>query len=90
FNGLLARLASAFDAQRGFVADAAHELRTPLTALKLQLGLLRDAPPGPAQDAAIDRLRGGIDRAARLVEQLLALARAEPGAAPDELPLDLA
>lgn len=90
FNGLLARLAEAFDAQRSFVADAAHELRSPLTALKLQLGLLRDSAPGEQQDAAIARLRGGIDRAVRLVEQLLALARAEPGAETAQLPLDLA
>ena len=90
FNGLLARLSSAFDAQRSFVADAAHELRTPLTALKLQLGLLRDAAPGAEQDESIARLRGGIDRAAHLVEQLLALARAEPGAAAAAVPVDLA
>ena len=90
FNELLGRLATAFDAQRSFVADAAHELRSPLTALKLQLGLLRDATPGEEQDAAIARLRGGIDRAVHLVEQLLALARAEPGAAAAQLPLDLA
>ena len=90
FNGLLARLSAAFDTQRSFVADAAHELRSPLTALKLQLGLLRDAAPGEQQDAAIARLRGGIDRAVHLVEQLLALARAEPGAAAARLSLDLA
>jgi len=90
FNGLLARLAEAFEAQRSFVADAAHELRTPLTALKLQLGLLRDSAPGPQQDEAIARLRGGIDRAVHLVEQLLALARAEPGAEAATQPLDLA
>ncbi|MFG6412813.1 sensor histidine kinase [Roseateles sp. DC23W] len=90
FNGLLGRLATAFDAQRSFVADAAHELRSPLTALKLQLGLLRDSAPGEQQDEAIARLRGGIDRAAHLVEQLLALARAEPGAEAADLPLDLA
>ena len=90
FNGLLARLSTAFDAQRSFVADAAHELRTPLTALKLQLGLLRDSAPGEEQDAAIARLRGGIDRAVHLVEQLLALARAEPGAAAAPQALDLA
>ncbi|KQY90669.1 ATP-binding protein [Pelomonas sp. Root1444] len=90
FNGLLGRLSAAFDTQRSFVADAAHELRSPLTALKLQLGLLRDAAPGEQQDAAIARLRGGIDRAVHLVEQLLALARAEPGAAAARLPLDLA
>jgi len=90
FNGLLGRLAEAFDAQRSFVADAAHELRSPLTALKLQLGLLRDSAPGPQQDESIARLRGGIDRATHLVEQLLALARAEPGAEAATLPLDLA
>jgi len=90
FNDLLARLATAFGIQRSFVADAAHELRTPLTALKLQLGLLRDSAPGPEQDAAIDRLRGGIDRAVHLVEQLLALARAEPGTSTARVALDLA
>src|SRR5262252_8328371 len=46
FNTLLRRLATAFDAQRAFTADAAHELRSPLTALTLQLGLLRDARDG--------------------------------------------
>jgi two-component system OmpR family sensor kinase/two-component system sensor histidine kinase QseC len=85
FNGLLARLAAAFETQRHFVADAAHELRTPLTALKLQIGLLQQGtqgtPAGAEQDAAINRLRAGVDRATHLVEQLLALARAEPGAA---------
>lgn len=90
FNGLLARLATAFDAQRDFVADAAHELRTPLTALKLQLGLLRDAATGDERSAAIARLRGGIDRSTRLVEQLLALARAEPGTPAVPEALDLA
>lgn len=89
FNALLARLAEAFDAQRSFVADAAHELRTPLTALKLQLGLLRDSAPGTEQETALARLRSGIDRAAHLVEQLLTLARAEPGAAAEPRPLDL-
>jgi len=79
FNALLGRVAGAFASQRAFVADAAHELRTPLTALNLQLGLLRDTPDGPDREAALARLRGGIARAARLVAQLLALARAEPG-----------
>lgn len=89
FNDLLARLATAFEAQRGFVADAAHELRTPLTALKLQIGLLAGAAPGPEFDASTARLRAGVDRAAHLVEQLLALARAEPGASAADTPLDL-
>lgn len=90
FNGLLGRLSEAFEAQRHFVADAAHELRTPLTALKLQIGLLQGTPAGPEQDQAITRLRAGVDRATHLVEQLLALAHAEPGAATPTSELDLA
>ena len=79
-NGLLQRLADSLGAQRAFVSDAAHELRSPLTALKLQMQLLRRSPDEEARSAAIEALNAGIDRAARLVEQLLALARAEPGA----------
>lgn len=90
FNGLLARLAAAFEAQRHFVADAAHELRTPLTALKLQIGLLQGTPAGPEQEQAVARLRAGVDRATHLVGQLLALARAEPGAAAPMHDIDLA
>jgi len=89
FNGLLERLAKAFESQRAFVADAAHELRTPLTALTLQLGLLRDAAGGAEHDAALVRMRAGIDRATRMVEQLLALARAEPAAPSPHTELDL-
>jgi signal transduction histidine kinase len=78
-NALLQRLGRSLDTQRAFVADAAHELRSPLTALKLQLQLLRRAADEPARAAAIEGLGAGIDRAARLVEQLLTLARTEPG-----------
>lgn len=76
-NDLLARLRAAIDAQQAFVADAAHELRTPLTAVRLQ-AQLADKATEPAEKAeAFAQLRGGIDRAARLVEQLLNLARHE-------------
>ena len=90
-NALLQRLGASLDTQRAFVADAAHELRSPLTALKLQVQLLRRAGDAAARDAAVAALAAGIERAARLVEQLLALARSEPGAsaAPRET-LDLA
>ena len=79
-NALLERLRTSLDAQRAFVADAAHELRSPLTALKLQLELLRRAGSDADRDAARDALAAGIERASRLVEQLLALARTEPAA----------
>jgi two-component system OmpR family sensor kinase/two-component system sensor histidine kinase QseC len=84
-NGMLERLGGAFEAQRGFVANAAHELRSPLTALKLQLSLLERAeerPDDPAtRQAATQELKRGVERATRLVEQLLVLARTDPGAA---------
>ncbi len=81
-NALLARLGQSLDRQRAFVADAAHELRSPLTALKLQLKLLERAEEPEARAAAVKSLGEGIERTAWLVEQLLALARNEPGAPP--------
>ncbi|MGE6339957.1 ATP-binding protein [Acidovorax sp. NPDC077664] len=80
-NLLFERVQRAFDAQQHFVADAAHELRSPLAALRLQLQGLQRAGDDAARAAAIERLSSGIDRATRLVEQLLTLARQEAGAA---------
>lgn len=80
-NLLFDRVQKAFDAQKHFVADAAHELRSPLTALKLQVQGLQRASDEPTRELAVARLAAGIDRAARLVEQMLALARHEASAA---------
>jgi two-component system OmpR family sensor kinase len=80
-NDLLARLGAAFGMQRRFAADAAHELRTPLTALGLQIQLLERATDDAGRAAAIARLKEGVKRATRLVQQLLTLARLEPDAA---------
>jgi len=77
-NSLLTRMALALHAQQRFVADAAHELRSPLTALKLQVQTLARAKDETARTQAVARLQGGVDRASRLVEQLLALARQDP------------
>src|SRR5688572_22903612 len=89
-NGLLARLGQTLETQRAFLSDAAHELRSPLTALKLQIESLRRASEDAARQQAVVSLADGIDRAARIVEQLLQLARSEPGAqAPAMVPLDL-
>jgi two-component system OmpR family sensor kinase len=80
-NGLLARLDDALTLQRRFAADAAHELRTPLTALGLQIQLVERARDDGERARAIERLKQGVRRATRLVEQLLTLARLEPEAA---------
>ena len=77
FNSLLQRMHQAFEAQQHFVADAAHELRSPLAALQLQLHALKKSQDAAGRDAAQAQLAAGIERAKRLVEQLLALARQE-------------
>ncbi len=82
-NALLVRLDDALSAQRRFTADAAHELRTPLAAVRLQVELAERAPDPAARAAALMELKSGVDRAARLVEQLLTMARFEPDAPVD-------
>jgi two-component system OmpR family sensor kinase len=82
-NALLGRLRDAIQTQKRFTADAAHELRTPLAALQLQIELVqrsylaKDRPEDTRE--AIDSLRAGALRASRLVEQMLTMARLEPG-----------
>ncbi len=83
-NLLFIRLGQSFEAQRAFVADAAHELRTPLAALRLQTQVLQRAEDDEARVIAARRLLGGIDRATRLVEQLLVLARQESAQDPSK------
>ena len=87
-NELLARLRAALDRERAFLADAAHELRTPLTALDLQAQAVAAASEDRRESALAD-LRAGVARVARLVEQLLAIAREQHGAAAAPAPLDL-
>lgn len=79
-NSLMARLEQAISAQRNFTADAAHELRTPLTALQLQLQMLERASTEEERKQALDNLQSGLHRAVHVLQQLLALARAEPDA----------
>jgi two-component system OmpR family sensor kinase len=90
-NALLARLAASLETERRFVADAAHELRSPVAALALQVQLAERAHTDAARAAALAELRRGIARAGRLVQQLLDLARLEPGVASEPPgPVDLA
>ena len=79
-NELLERLSANIETQRRFVADAAHQLKTPLAGLRTQAELaLREASAEEMQ-ASLRQLVTGSERATRLVNQLLLLARAEnPG-----------
>ncbi|MFD2420590.1 sensor histidine kinase [Amycolatopsis pigmentata] len=87
-DGLLERLESSFAAQRRFVADASHELRTPLATMRASLDVAVAKPRPSAQTVALaDRLGAELDRADRLLEGLLVLARAQHGALEDEAPV---
>ncbi len=82
FNGMLGRLETVFDAQRRFIADASHELRTPLTAIRGNTDLLRYH--GNRMDIAerteiLDEVASEGERMSRLINDLLALARAQAG-----------
>ncbi|KAA0971684.1 hypothetical protein FPY71_00680 [Aureimonas fodinaquatilis] len=76
-NDLFARLATAMDKERRFIADASHELRTPLAAIKAQLQVVDRSQADGEMLATLDKVHSGLDRATRLVEQLLSLARIE-------------
>ena len=91
FNSILARMHQNVSAQRRFIADAAHQMRTPLTGLKTQAQLaMRETDPGELRHA-LRQILMGADRASHLVDQLLALARAEASDQAQQalLPLDL-
>lgn len=90
FNDMLAELESAYrqlenalDSQRRFVADASHELRTPLTTIRGNIELLKRVPAVVANERAeiMSDTTEEVDRLIRLVNQLLALARADAGRA---------
>jgi signal transduction histidine kinase len=85
-DGLLARLEAAFDAQQRFVANASHELRTPLSMMRtsLDVAAAKPRPMRPEMEALDGKLREGLDRADRLLESFLTLARAQRGAVPDQ------
>ncbi|MEO9323457.1 ATP-binding protein [Nocardioides sp. C4-1] len=79
FNGMLDRLDNAFTAQRQLLDDAGHELRTPLTILQGHLELLDSGDPVEV-DETRTLLLDEVDRMARLVDDLILLAKTErPG-----------
>jgi signal transduction histidine kinase len=78
-NNLLGRLQRAISVQSRFIADAAHQLRTPLAGIKTQTDFaLRQTDPELIRHS-LRQLQISSGRVIRLVNQLLSLARAEPG-----------
>jgi signal transduction histidine kinase len=89
-NAMLGRLAASTERQRQLVADVAHELRNPLASLRTQLEVAA-AHPGPDVGALLEGSIAEVDRLARLVDDLLTLARLDEGLLPlrtDDVDLD--
>ena len=82
---LLERIRESLDSERRFTSHAAHEMRTPMAAIRAQAEVAREAGDTKERALALQNVIEGCDRAARLVEQLLMLARVdEAGAGTDQ------
>jgi len=79
-NRLLQQVTTLLEREKRFLADAAHELRTPLAVLRIHAQNALEAPEASDRAAALQQLGSGVDRATRVVTQLLTLARLEPDA----------
>ena len=90
-DGLLGRLEGAFDAQRGFVANASHELRTPLASMRVAIDVATRKSPPVSRDAFMlaGRIREDLGQADRILESLLVLARAQRGVMTNVKPVSL-
>ena len=89
-NSLFERLSSALEFERRFTADAAHELRTPLAAIKVQSQVCQLSPDEATRMHALSQVNHSVDRASRLIDQLLRLARLDPlYGLVDAVPFDL-
>jgi two-component system sensor histidine kinase TctE len=88
-NGLLDEVAAASRKQQRFLADAAHQLRTPLAGLQAHTELALAQPMPEACRTQLEHVHRATIRTARLANQLLTLARAEPGARAESAPIDL-
>ena len=90
-NRLLLQVNQLLGREKRFIADAAHELRTPLAVLRIHTQNALQASDAADRDQALGQLEQGIERATRIVAQLLTMARLEPAAVPmDRAPVDLA
>lgn len=77
-NRLLMQVNQLLDQEKRFIADAAHELRTPLAVLRIHAQNALDAPDPSDRSEALRQLGVGVQRATRVVAQLLTLARLDP------------
>ena len=88
-NGLLEEVSAASRSQQRFLANAAHQLRTPLAGLQAHTELALAQPMPDACHTQLEQVHRATMRTGRLANQLLALARTEPGARSATAAVDL-
>src|SRR5690606_370481 len=88
-NALLADTEARIEREQRLIADAAHELRTPLAILKIHADNALQAQAEEDRQESLQHLSSGVERATRLVSQLLTLARLDPELQQQRHPLDL-
>jgi two-component system, OmpR family, sensor kinase len=87
FNAMLERLDTAFATQRAFLDDAGHELRTPITIVRGHLEVMGDDPAEREETMAL--VSDELDRMARIVDELVLLAKAEQPGFLDRAPVEV-
>ncbi len=76
-NDMLARLSQSIHSQKRFIGDAAHQMKTPLAGMRMQSELAMRQTNREEIQRSLEQLSKSSESATRLVNQLLALARAE-------------
>lgn len=77
-NRLFGRVRATIEHEQRFTADAAHELRTPLAAIKTSLQVIERARNDAERDEFVKSLGLSVNRATRLIDQLMTLAKLDP------------
>lgn len=86
FNEMLERLSQSIRNQKRFIADAAHQMKTPLAGMRMQSELALRQNDQTEVHKSLEQLAMSSKSATRMVNQLLALARAE-NRAPETRPM---
>ncbi len=88
-NTLLEEISESMEREKRFTSNAAHELRTPLASIRVHAQVLKNARSKEEIDNAVTDIISGVDRASRMISQLLTLARLAPNQVQEKIQLDL-
>ncbi|MBJ55256.1 MAG: two-component sensor histidine kinase [Gammaproteobacteria bacterium] len=88
-NRLLSQVEQLLSREQRFIADAAHELRTPLAVMKVHLNNARSASDPSTRQESMQHLHDAVERATRLVSQMLELARLSDTVVVKKLPVNV-